>query len=100
MKGVFAPAGTLIPGTGLDLKKGVIRGVDSNGMLCSSARWACRRTMTASSICRLTRPSAQPSPPCWAYDDPLIDISLTPDRADCLGVRGIARDLAAAGLGP
>ena len=65
-----------------------------------SGRWACRTSTTASSICPRTRPSASPFASVLGLDDPLIDISLTPDRADCAGVRGVARDLSAAGLGP
>jgi phenylalanyl-tRNA synthetase beta chain len=53
--GVFAPVGTHIPGTGVDLKPGMIRGEASNGMMCRSASWNCRTTTRASSSCPPTR---------------------------------------------
>jgi phenylalanyl-tRNA synthetase beta chain len=99
MKGVFAPVGTHVPGSGIDLKKGVIRGVESNGMLCSERELSLSDEHNG--IIEL--PDDAPVGTVWAtwagLDDAVIDISLTPDRADCAGVRGIARDLAAAGLG-
>ncbi|WP_339856559.1 phenylalanine--tRNA ligase subunit beta [uncultured Nisaea sp.] len=99
MKGVFAPSGSHVPGTGVDLKKGVIRGEESNGMLCSE------RELGLSDEHDGIIDLAEDAPVGMSYaeyaglDDPVIDIAITPDRADCLGVRGVARDLAAAGLG-
>jgi len=99
MKGVFAPAGTRIPGTGVDLKKGVIRGEESNGMLLSE------RELGLSDDHEGIIDLAEDAPvgAVWAdwagLNDPVIDIAITPNRGDCLGVRGIARDLAAAGVG-
>jgi phenylalanyl-tRNA synthetase beta chain len=97
--GVFAPPGTHIPGTGVDLKPGVIRGVESNGMLCSE-----RELMISDEhegIIDL--PSDAPLGARyvdWAgLNDPVIEIAVTPNRPDALGVSGIARDLAARGLG-
>ena len=99
MKGVFAPAGTRIPGTGVDLKKGVIRGEESNGMLLSERELG----LSDDHDGIIDLPPDAPVGTAWAewagLDDPVIDIAITPDRADCLGVRGVARDLAAAGLG-
>ena len=99
MKGVFAPAGTFIPGTGMELKKGVIRGVESNGMLCSEREMG----LSDEHDGIIDLPEDAPIGAAFAriigLDDPLIDIALTPDRGDCAGVRGIARDLAAAGIG-
>jgi len=99
MKGVFAPAGSHIPGTGVDLKKGVIRGEESNGMLCSEREMGLSEDHDGI----IDLPGDAPVGASFAdyagLDDPVIDIAITPDRADCLGVRGIARDLAAAGLG-
>lgn len=99
MKGVFAPPGSHIPGTGVDLKPGVIRGVESNGMLCSVREMGIGNDHDG--IIEL--PEDAPVGTSFAayrkLDDPVIEIKLTPDRADCLGVRGIARDLEAAGLG-
>ena len=97
--GVFAAPGTHIPGTGVDLKPGVIRGVESNGMLCSE-----RELMISDDhegIIDL--PADAPMGVRyidWAdLNDPVIDIAITPNRPDALGVAGIARDLAARGLG-
>lgn len=99
MIGVFAPPGAHIPGTGLDLKPAKIRGVDSFGMLCS------KHEMMLSddhdTIIELPEDTAIGTPFAEAYglDDPVIEIEITPNRPDCLGVCGIARDLAATGLG-
>jgi len=99
MKGVFAPVGSHIPGTGMDLKSGVIRGQASEGMLCSE------REMGLSDAHEgiIELPEDAPAGASFAtvagLDDPLFDVAITPNRGDCLGVRGIARDLAAAGLG-
>ncbi len=99
MKGVFAPPGTTVPGTGLHLKKAKIRGVESNGMLCSEYELGLGEDHTG--IIELPAAAAVGTSFAAAagLDDPLFDIAITPDRQDCLGVRGIARDLAAAGLG-
>jgi phenylalanyl-tRNA synthetase beta chain len=99
MKGVFAPPGSRIPGTGLELKKGVIRGVESNGMLCSAREMGLGEDHDG--IIELPEDAVvgQPVAVAMGLDDPVIDIAVTPDRADCLGVRGVARDLAAAGVG-
>ncbi|HSK38210.1 MAG TPA: phenylalanine--tRNA ligase subunit beta, partial [Arenibaculum sp.] len=99
MKGVFAPAGSVIPGTGDRLKPGVIRGVESNGMLCSEREMGLSQEHEGIIELPDDAPVGEPFARVMGLDDPLIDISLTPDRADCAGVRGIARDLAAAGIG-
>ncbi|WP_119460847.1 phenylalanine--tRNA ligase subunit beta [Rhodospirillaceae bacterium SYSU D60014] len=99
MKGVFAPAGSRIPGTGLDLKKGVIRGVESNGMLCSAREMGLGEDHDGIIELPADALVGQPFAAVMGLDDPVIDIAITPDRADCLGVRGVARDLAAAGVG-
>jgi phenylalanyl-tRNA synthetase beta chain len=99
LKGVFATEGTYIPGSDITLKKGKIRGVESMGMMCSEREL--KLSDEHNGIIDL--PEDAPVGASFAayagLDDPIIDISLTPDRADCAGVRGIARDLAAAGLG-
>lgn len=99
MKGVFAPAGSYIPGTGIELKKGVIRGVESNGMLVSEREMG----LSDEHDGIIDLPEDAPLGVSFAgymnLDDPVIDIALTPDRADAAGVRGIARDLATKGLG-
>jgi phenylalanyl-tRNA synthetase beta chain len=99
MKGVFAPPGTHIPGTGLDLKVGTIRGVESRGMLCSPAEL--QLSDDHDGIIELPGEAPVGKPyAAWArLDDPVIDVAITTNRPDCLGVAGIARDLAAAGLG-
>ncbi|HME83307.1 MAG TPA: phenylalanine--tRNA ligase subunit beta [Roseiarcus sp.] len=99
MKGVFSPVGTYIPGKKITLAKGVIRGVESNGMLCSAAEL--ELSDDHEGIIEL--PDDAPvgvGYARWAgLDDPVIDVALTPNRPDATGVAGIARDLAAAGLG-
>ena len=99
MKGVFAAAGTTIPGTGLALKAGNIRGQASNGMLCSPREMGISDDHEGIIELPDDATVGQPFAPALGLDDPVIEIAITPNRADCLGVRGIARDLAAAGLG-
>ena len=99
MMGVFAPPGAYVPGIDLTLKKAKIRGVESCGMLCSE------REMQISDEHEgiIELPGDAPVGASFAaiagLDDPVIDIAITPNRPDALGVAGIARDLAAAGLG-
>lgn len=97
--GVFAAPGTHIPGTGVDLGVGEIRGVESRGMMLSEREMG----MSDAHEGIVELPQDAPvgtSYATWAkLDDAVIDIAVTPNRGDCLGVRGIARDLAAAGLG-
>jgi phenylalanyl-tRNA synthetase beta chain len=99
MKSVFSPVGTYIPGKKLTLTKGVIRGVESNGMLCSAAEL--ELSDDHEGIIEL--PDDAPIGDAYArfagLDDPVIDVAVTPNRPDAAGVAGIARDLAAAGLG-
>jgi phenylalanyl-tRNA synthetase beta chain len=99
MKSVFSPVGTYIPGKKITLAKGTIRGVESNGMLCSAAELELSNDHDG--IIEL--PDDAPVGLAYAtyagLDDPVIDVSLTPNRPDATGVSGIARDLAAAGLG-
>ena len=99
MKGVFAGVGQVIPGSGLKLKKTTIRDVESNGMLLSERELGLGDDHDG--IVELPEDAAlgEPFAPALGLDDPLIDIAITPDRGDCLGVYGIARDLAASGLG-
>jgi len=99
LKGVFAPSGTYVPGTDLLLKKSNIRGEESNGMLCSEREMG----LSDDHDGIIELPADAPVGAVWAkwagLDDAIIDIGLTPNRGDCASVRGIARDLAAAGLG-
>ena len=97
--GVFAGPGTHVPGTGVDLEVGTIRGVESAGMLCSE-----RELMISDShdgIIDLADdfPIGMSAAEALGLDDPMIDVAITPNRPDALGVYGIARDLAAKGLG-
>jgi len=97
--GVFAAPGTHVPGTGVDLKPGNIRGVDSNGMLCSE-----RELMLSDNHDGIIELPAD-APLGARYidyrgaNDPVVEIKVTPNRPDALGIHGIARDLAARGLG-
>lgn len=104
MYGVFAPVGAHIPGTGIDLKAGEIRGEKSNGMLVSEREMGLSddhegiidlEDAGVKEMPALGTPFAR----IMGLDDPVIDVGITPNRGDCLSVRGIARDLAAAGLG-
>ena len=99
MKGVFVPPGAFIPGKNLTLSVGKIRGVESRGMLVSE--FELQLSDDHEGIIDL--PADAPvgaSYAAWAgLDDPVIEINLTPNRPDCTGVHGIARDLAAADMG-
>ena len=99
IKSVFSPPGTYIPGKDITLTVGTIRGVESRGMLCSAAELELSEDHDG--IIEL--PEDAPvgmAYAAWAgLADPVIDIAITPNRPDCLGVHGVARDLAAAGLG-
>ena len=99
MKSVFSPVGTYIPGKKLTLTKGVIRGVELNGMLCSAAELE----LSDDHAGIIELPDDAPIGVAYArfvgLDDPVIDVAVTPNRPDAAGVAGIARDLAAAGLG-
>jgi phenylalanyl-tRNA synthetase beta chain len=99
MKAVFAPAGSVIPGTGITLKKGVIRGQESNGMLVSEREMGLSDEHEGIIDVAADVPVGTPFAKLYRLDDPVIEIGLTPNRADCAGIRGIARDLAAAGFG-
>ena len=99
MKGVFAKDGSYIPGTGITLKKSKIRGITSNGMLLSAKEMGLGDDHSGIIELPETAEVGTPAAVAMKLNDPVFDISVTPNRADCLGVRGIARDLAAAGLG-
>jgi phenylalanyl-tRNA synthetase beta chain len=99
MRGVFAPTGVIIPRTGLLLKASIIRGVASNGMLCSAYEMGISDDHEGIIDLPAEAPVGELFAKVAGLDDPVIDIKVTPNRADCLGVHGVARDLAAAGLG-
>ena len=97
--GAFAAPGTYIPGIDTTLSVGKIRGVESRGMMCSEREL--QLSDEHSGIIDL--PEDAPVGASFAayahLDDPVIEINLTPNRPDCTSIHGIARDLAAAGLG-
>lgn len=97
--GVFAPVGTHVPGTGVDLKPGVIRGVESNGMLCSERELELSDDHDGIIDLPADAPLGARFIDYRGLNDPMIHIKITPNRPDALGVHGIARDLAARGLG-
>jgi len=100
MKGVFAPEGSTVPGMGpgdaMKLKRAKIRGVESRGMLCSEREMGMSDSHTGIIELPDDAPLGEPFAQVMGLDDPVIDIAITPNRQDCLGVHGIARDLAAA----
>ena len=97
--GVFGIEGAVVPANGMVLRKAAIRGVESNGMMCSTRELELGDDHDG--IIEL--PADAPVGTAFAdyakLDDAVIDVAITPNRQDCMGVRGIARDLAAAGLG-
>ncbi|WP_431469279.1 phenylalanine--tRNA ligase subunit beta [Sphingosinithalassobacter sp. LHW66-3] len=101
MIGVFGPPGAYVPGSGFELKVAAIRGVESNGMMCSVRELELGDAHEG--IIDLGGDAegavGLPYPDYAGLTDPVIDVSITPNRQDCMGVRGIARDLAAAGIG-
>ena len=99
IKVVFARSGLTVPGTGLTLKPSEIRGVASNGMLVSEREMGLSEAHDGIIEMPDDAPLGVPFAQVLGTDDPVIEINITPNRQDCLGVRGIARDLAAAGIG-
>ena len=99
MLGVFGPPGAYVPGSELTLKVAAIRGVESRGMMCSVRELQIGDEHDG--IIEL--PADAPVGTAFAdyaeLNDPVFDVNVTPNRQDCMGVRGIARDLAAAGVG-
>ncbi|MHC5306321.1 phenylalanine--tRNA ligase subunit beta [Bartonella sp. LJL80] len=97
--GVFGPPGAYVPGLDVTLSVGKIRGVESFGMMCSEREL--ELSTEHNGIIEL--PEDAPVGTAFAayagLNDPIIDVGLTPNRPDCTGVRGIARDLAASGIG-
>lgn len=99
MKGIFAPSGTYIPGLDVILKPTKIRGVESNGMLVSEREMCLSDEHDGIIEVDESYEIGTPMAEIFGLDEKVVEIGLTPNRADCAGVRGIARDLAAAGLG-
>ncbi len=99
MKSVFSPPGTYIPGKDITLGIGSIRGVESRGMLCSAAELELSKDHDGIIELPADAPVGARYVDWAKLGDPVIEINLTPNRPDCTGVFGIARDLAAAGIG-
>jgi phenylalanyl-tRNA synthetase beta chain len=99
MKSVFSPPGTYIPAKNITLTVAPVRGVESRGMLCSEFELEISNEHDGIIDLPADAPVGVPYAEWAGLSDPVIDINLTPNRPDCTGVSGIARDLAAAGLG-
>jgi phenylalanyl-tRNA synthetase beta chain len=97
--GVFGGPGAYVPGTGITLGAATIRGVESRGMMCSSRELQLGDDHAGIIELPADAPVGTPYAAWAGLDDPVFDIAVTPNRGDALGVHGIARDLAAAGLG-
>jgi phenylalanyl-tRNA synthetase beta chain len=99
MIGVFGPPGAYIPGSNLTLKVAAIRGVESKGMMCSARELELGDDHSGIIELSEDAPVGAKFADFAGLDDPLFDVAITPNRQDCMGVRGIARDLAATGIG-
>ena len=95
---IYAPPGTIIPKTNFELKVAKIRGIESKGMLCSESEL--NLSEESEGIIELKNKEKDIGKSYFkSNSQKAIDISITPNRADCLGVRGIARDLSSVGVG-
>jgi phenylalanyl-tRNA synthetase beta chain len=99
LKAVLAPTGSTVPASGMVLKPTKIRDVESNGMLVSESEMGLSGDHNGIIEMPEDAPVGQPFAPLMGLADPVIEIAVTPNRPDCLGVSGIARDLAAAEIG-
>jgi len=97
--GVFGMPGATVPANGMVLKVAEIRGVVSNGMMCSTRELELGDDHDGIIELPAEAPVGTAYPEYAGLNDPVIDVAITPNKQDCMGVRGIARDLAAAGLG-
>lgn len=99
LKVIYAPIGAVIPSNQMKIKKSKIRGVESCGMLCSAFELGIGKDgegiFEVDDKIKIKTPITE----IFGNNDPVIDINITPNRGDCLGVYGIARDLAAAEIG-
>ncbi|MBC2667500.1 phenylalanine--tRNA ligase subunit beta [Novosphingobium flavum] len=96
--GVLGTAGAVVPANGMVLKVAAVRGVESNGMMCSTRELELGEDHEGIIELPADAPVGTPFAD-YHGADPVFDVSITPNRPDCMGVYGIARDLAAAGLG-
>lgn len=99
MTGVFVPPGAFIPGKNITLAVGTIRGVESRGMLVSEFELQLSDDHEGIIDLPADAPIGESFAKYAGLDDPMIEINLTPNRPDCTGVSGIARDLAATDIG-
>ena len=99
MLGVFGPPGAYIPGSDMTLKVAAIRGIESRGMMCSARELQLGEDHSGIIELPGDAPVGAGFSSYAGLDDPVFDVNVTPNRQDAMGVRGIARDLAAAGLG-
>jgi phenylalanyl-tRNA synthetase beta chain len=99
MLGVFGPPGAYIPGSDMTLKVAAIRGVESRGMMCSARELQLGEDHAGIIELPEDAPVGASYAGYAALNDPVFDVNVTPNRPDCMGVDGIARDLAAKGLG-
>src|SRR5437879_12774399 len=99
MVSVFSAPGTFIPGKNITLGIGTIRGVESRGMLCSEAELQLSENHDGIMELPADAPIGAAYAQWAALGDPVFEINLTPNRQDCAGVHGIARDLSAADMG-
>jgi phenylalanyl-tRNA synthetase beta chain len=97
--GVFGSPGAVVPANGMVLKVAAIRGVESNGMMCSSRELELGDDHDGIIELPADALTGTAFSDYAGLNDPVLDVAITPNRQDCMGVRGIARDLAAAGLG-
>ncbi|MBY0520255.1 MAG: phenylalanine--tRNA ligase subunit beta, partial [Sphingomonas sp.] len=99
MVGVFGSPGAVVPSNGMVLKVAEIRGVVSNGMMCSTRELELGDDHDGIIELPAEAPVGTAYSDYAGLSDPVIEVSVTPNKQDCMGVRGIARDLAAAGMG-
>lgn len=97
--GVLGLPGAVVPANGMELRVSAIRGVESNGMMCSTRELELGEDHDGIIELPADAPVGASFADYAGLNDPVIDVAITPNRQDCMGVRGIARDLAAAGLG-
>ena len=95
---IYAPPGAIIPKNNFELKVAKIRGIESRGMLCSESEL--NLSDESDGIIELNNKEKEIGKSYFKNkSEKVIDISITPNRSDCLGVRGIARDLSSTGIG-
>ena len=99
LKGVFAAVGTVIPESGEALKRAKIRGIESQGMLCSARELGLGEDHDGIIELPADAPVGRPVTEVLTVEGPVIDIDITPNRSDCFGIGGVARELAAGGIG-